>query len=189
MLIDSAPVLYVSSPARRHTIARRAIVVLAVLFATGAWAAVPAVAAGGPLLSGYGGPGEGSQQILGSALLGGPAGSGSGTGGAGGGGAAASGGESLGSKSSATGGAGAGASSPRRVPGAAARRGRGSSAAGRSLTGAAEAPGSSAATSLTGAAGSDTLGLSSEDVTYILIAIGALVLTGALTRRLAHRSR
>jgi hypothetical protein len=44
---------------------------------------VPAAAAGDPLLSGYGGPGQGSQIILGATLLGGegpPSGSGSGAG-------------------------------------------------------------------------------------------------------------
>ena len=43
-------------------------------------AALPAAASAGSLLSGYGGPGQGSQAILGSALLNGPAGRGAGGG-------------------------------------------------------------------------------------------------------------
>src|ERR1700736_6516079 len=49
----------------------------------GASAALPTTADAGPLLSGYGGPGQGNQAILGSTLLGGSAG-GSGTSGGGG---------------------------------------------------------------------------------------------------------
>jgi hypothetical protein len=39
--------------------------------------AVPAFASASPLLGGYGGPGEGNQAILGSALIGGAGGGGS----------------------------------------------------------------------------------------------------------------
>ena len=59
-------------------------------------AASPAVASASSLLSGYGGPGQGSQAILGSALLGG----GSGGGGGGGSGGGSSGGASGGSSGS-----------------------------------------------------------------------------------------
>src|SRR5438876_10100556 len=43
-------------------------------------ALAPAAANAGPLLSGYGGPGQGNQAILGSTLLGGPGGGSSGAG-------------------------------------------------------------------------------------------------------------
>jgi hypothetical protein len=43
--------------------------------------------------------------------------------------------------------------------------------------------------SLAEASSSQTLGLSSEDVVYILVALGALAVTGVLTGRLARRSR
>ncbi len=65
---------------------------------------VPAAAAGGPLLSGYGGPGAGDQAIIGAALIGGPSGGGSAGGGSGGSG---SGGRSVAASGEASGSGGA----------------------------------------------------------------------------------
>src|SRR4051794_19511196 len=51
------------------------------------WAFAPAASASSTLLSGYGGPGQGNQAILGSAVIGGKGGSGGGGGSGSGGGA------------------------------------------------------------------------------------------------------
>jgi hypothetical protein len=163
----------------------RAIAAIATLLVAPAWAAAPAAAAVNPLLSGYGGPGEGNQAILGSTLVGGSstgAGPGEG-GGAGGPGGPAGGAGAL----SGSGGAGGGA---RRVPGARGHRGRGPRSAGRASDGGSAATrGGGPVVSLADASSSQTLGLSSEDVVYILVALGALAVTGVLTGRLARRSR
>ncbi len=166
---------------RRLTIASTVLLVLAL-------AAVPSSANAGSLLSGYGGPGDGSQAILGSALLGGPSGGGGsggrgtttgaggerltvGSAGAGsGGGAPAATGTSHESSS-----AGEGGKQLPRSPAAAATGFRGSGLAQRASVSASRG-------------GSQTLGLSDADALYILLALGALVLTGALTRILARQS-
>jgi hypothetical protein len=133
-------------------------------------AAMPAAAQAGPLLSGYGGPGQGSQVILGSTLLGGPGGSGSS--GAGGG-----------SSSSEAAGA------PSAVVGAApGRHARGGPTIGNA-SGAAKAQsgalaGAYPASEVTAGTGSG-LGLSGADIAYIAVAAAALVLTGALTKAMA----
>jgi hypothetical protein len=162
----------------------RAIAAIATLLVAPAWAAAPAPAAVNPLLSGYGGPGEGNQAILGSTLVGGSStGAGPGEGGAGGPGGPAGGAGAL----SGPGGAGGGA---RRVPGARGRRRRGPRSAGRASDGGSAATrGAAPVVSLAEASSSQTLGLSSEDVVYILVALGALAVTGVLTGRLARRSR
>src|SRR5438309_8805588 len=91
-----------------------------------AWAAVPATAHAGPLLSGYGGPGQGNQAILGSALVGGSSGGG-GTSGGGGGGSGSRGAASGVVHSRSTTHAGAGAlASPQRTGVLAGERGAGS---------------------------------------------------------------
>ncbi len=82
---------------------------------------VPAVA-GGPLLSGYGGPGAGDQAIIGAALIGGPSGGGSG----GGSGDSGSGAPSV-AASSAASGSGGGAPSGGPAAGGGSAEGRGSS--------------------------------------------------------------
>ena len=65
--------------ARRHRfISRQRLGVAAAAMTLAAAALAPASATAGSLLSGYGGPGEGNQAILGSALLGGPSGGGGG---------------------------------------------------------------------------------------------------------------
>jgi hypothetical protein len=133
----------------------------------GASAALPATAHAGPLLSGYGGPGQGNQAILGSALLGGSAG-GSGT--SGGGGSRSRGGSSSAAHSrTATHGA-AGTLGSKRADALAGERG------------ASSYPAVEPTASRSGPA----LGLSGADLAYILLAAAALALTGALMRRIAR---
>jgi hypothetical protein len=171
---------------------------IAMLLLAAAWAAVPATAAGSPLLSGYGGPGEGEQAILGSALLGSPN-----RGGGGGGPGSAS--LAAGNPSSAQQASNALAAPVAR--GNAARSRSGARARGpRHPLGASTVPGTSvvraknrpgAATglapaairgaSLTSADSSQPLGLSGLDLVYMLLALGALVLTGVLTVKLTRR--
>lgn len=145
-------------------------------------AAIPSSAPANPLLSGYGGSGEGSQEILGSALLGGGAGGGGGTGG----------GPSGPTGSSLTGapvGQGSTTSTgsrgrERAAGGASHPRGK----AGEASAGAAGAyPSSSRSkTSQPAPGSSETLGLSGADLLYILLALGALACTGLFTRRLTQ---
>ena len=144
------------------------------------------------LLSGYGGPGEGNQAILGSALLGG------GAGGDGGSSSGASG--SAGSSSAGAAGVGAPAGrgniapSPSNVrgttPGRGAGRARGGSRGGKggaSGSGARAYPVVSRETQPTTGA-TETLGLSAEDLVYVLLALGALAFIGVLMRWLLRAS-
>jgi hypothetical protein len=150
-------------------------------------AAMPVAAAGSSLLSGYGGPGEGNQAILGSSLLNG------GGGPKNGGGGTANGGGSTGT----------GASSTIGVRGQAVRGGKGSPASrhasraqGQGKQGTGRAGAASGGTAQVypvsapgaGAGGSETLGISGEDITYVLLALCGLVFTGLLTRSLARTS-
>jgi len=145
--------------------------------------ATPSSALAGPLLGGYGGPGEGNQAILGSALLGGGGGNGSSG--------------SSGGSSGSTG------SSPEGVSGTGLQAGRSqsnASASGASAHGEVSRPGhrASGGAARTYAISSDradlqptsgateTLGLSGTDLGYVLLVLCALVLTGMLTRRLAQ---
>ena len=152
-------------------------------------ALVPAAALAGPLLSGYGGPGQGNQAILGAGLVGGRGGDGSGGHGSSHGAAGSAGHEgSVGSAAASVGAGGARSSS--RTASAKARhpQAAGSTvAAVRSRPG--ERPPGLARTAATSAAagGGGALGLSGADALYILLALGALVVTGALTRVLAHQ--
>jgi hypothetical protein len=151
-----------------RTLAVAALVVLS--------AALPAAAyAGNPLLSGYGGPGQGSQAILGSALLNGPGSSGGGPSGSSGTGA-----PSLEARSARGG----------NLAGSHAVKGR----PGRQAPGAAREP-------LTGSSGTypafersaatrpSGLGLSGEDLLYILLVLAALACTALLTRRLTQAAK
>jgi len=158
-------------------------------------AVAPAAAGAGPLLSGYGGPGQGNQAILGSALV-------NGEGGSSGGGSAGAAGSSAAGSGAGAGGAGAGASTvtrsssaagaPGGAPAAAHRRGK---QANRPLAGtfssatAASAQSSSLSASRGRAGGAQTLGLSGADLLYMLLAFGALAFTGLLTAKLAHEPR
>ena len=143
----------------------------------------PAAAGAGSLLSGYGGPGQGNQAILGSALLNGRSD----------GGGSSQGGSTTGR----TGGEGAAGSRPSGVPAGAAggRHASRSAARGKQVPQAAKASGSASqpyartsgsAASRAGVGGSQTLGLSGADLLYILLALAALSLTGVLTKRLAR---
>ncbi len=154
-------------------------------------ALVPAAALAGPLLSGYGGPGQGNQAILGSGLVGGRGGDGSGGHGSSPGAAGSAG------REGAVGGAAARASTggtnrANSSSGTATTKGRQPQAAGstaaavRSRPGE-RPPGPAAAATSAAAGGGGALGLSGADVLYILLALGALVATGALTRALARQ--
>ena len=165
---------------------------------------LPTVASAGPLLSGYGGPGQGNQAILGSALVNGGSGGGTGSGGrTGGRGSSSVGGSSTSVGGEGAAGAGTATSSagtaPRSTTGASAGAKGGAPAAashsigkaGRPLAGnssagtAASARSSTLSASRGGAGGSQPMGLSGADLLYMLLAFGALVFTGLLTRSLA----
>jgi hypothetical protein len=174
----------------------------------------PTLASASSLLSGYGGPGQGNQAILGSALLNGPRGGGGSAGSGGsGGGAEGAGGSSTGATTGATGvatgretdarssakgapggsgaaGSGAaGSGGPAAGTGAAARGARGASGTGargaprRALTAASLYPASErlGASQQTG-----TLGLSTADLLYIILAAGILAFVGVFTSRLTR---
>jgi hypothetical protein len=130
------------------------------------------------LLSGYGGPGEGNQAIIGSALIGGGKG---GSGGGTGGGSQVSGGsgsiEAPASAGSGSGGSHAKRTSPK-------RKGSGAPKSHASGSGAA-AYTPAAATTRDG--GGSTLGLTVGDLLYIVLALGLLALTAVLTGRLTRR--
>jgi hypothetical protein len=147
-------------------------------------ASTPPAADAGSLLSGYGGPGQGSQAILGSALLKGP----SGGGGSGGGSSplSAGGGEAAaGTRASTT--PASDANAPASIGGGRQKQANGS--AGRASGGGFRAytHTSGLTASRVSVGGSQTLGLSGADLLYIFLALGALVLTAVLTRRLARQ--
>jgi len=184
---------------------RQRLTITATLLALAGLSMAPTFAsAAGPLLSGYGGPGQGNQAILGSAVVnGGSGGSSKGSGG-GGSGSSSSGSSSL---SAAAGNSVAGAGSATSSAGTASRSAAGPDAkagapaaashssgkqakptlAGTYKSGAAASGGSSSLTASRGAVGgSQTLGLSGADLLYVLLAFGVLVFTGLLTRSLAR---
>jgi hypothetical protein len=155
---------------KRSTIWRVGLTLAAALATA---AAVPITAQASSLLSGYGGPGQGSQVLLGSTLIGGPGG--------GSPGAAApvgSGAEASSQSGNATGGSGG----PARTLGGKRGHSRGTAGA---LQATASAPGAPTrfypAVEVTSGA-SDVLGLSGSDILYIVLAAVALVFTGALTK-------
>ncbi len=160
--------------------ANRTITRLAVL-GTVAVGLGPASASGNPLLSGYGRPGEASQVILGAALLNGPRGGGAGGGGAGGGSGRTT---PPSSNGAPDGGQGSNASS-----GACCGPQSGSAAKARRSTG------NGGETAVSGQVNDDatreplassSAGLAASDVVLICLALAALALTAALTRRLAR---
>jgi cobalamin biosynthesis Mg chelatase CobN len=156
----------------------RKIILIVVLALLGAL--VPASASASSILSGYGGPGQGTQSILGSTLLNGPSR---------GGGAGA---QLSASAAPATSGAGsAGGGSGSRTGSRAAPRTRaGASRPTRQVSGGADAarPVSTLAISRASAGGSGVLGLSPAAFLVVLLALAALVFTGLLTRGLAKPS-
>jgi len=155
--------------------------------------AVPAGAVASPLLSGYGGPGAGSQVILGSSLVNGPRG-----GGGGGGGSASGGGPTA--PAAVTRPPSGGATAPSES--APTRVSRTQRAAGTKRAPARDstprpsstAPGSAARVAPASAQGraasrSAALGLSSGEVALIIVAGCALVAIGFMTGRLARVPR
>jgi hypothetical protein len=163
-----------------------------------ALALLPAAAQAGSVLSGYGGPGEGSQAVLGSALIGGPRG-GSGGSRGGGGGAAGSGSSqgseetSSSSESSSQSSSGSstqardGSSSGESAGGGAARGGATPPSASRSAPSPAASPRGlyPAAERVPAGSGGTVLGLTSQDLLYVILAAVILVLLGLFTRRTA----
>jgi hypothetical protein len=142
------------------------------------WAPVTA-GASNPLLSGYGGPGEANQAILGATL----SGTGSGGSGAGGGSAAASATPTTLEVAPAVAGSGSatrpGGRSTHQTHRPATKARSGSDASG-AATGAYR-PRSPAASGA--AAGTEPLGVNGTDLLYIVLAFGALLLTALVTRR------
>lgn len=164
----------------------RHLKIASILGLTGLLLAPASSGASSPLLSGYGGPGAGNQVILGSMLLNTPGG-GSGSSGQGGAGGS---GSSLSSVRSET------ASSSSRqassTPQAFARKGRSavspSTSTGRAGT-SQGSHGEALASSLSGAGGGGTLGLTGQDLLFICLTLAALACMAALTKRLARVPR
>jgi hypothetical protein len=154
-------------------------------------AALPAAASAGSLLSGYGGPGQGSQVILGSSLIKG----GGGSGGPSNGGGSNGGGEP-------TTAAGAQTAAPATVSAVTSHSTRPHTASGTSRHGVAGGgPGkqvrvagsvqahpafSAAVPARAEPEGPTTVGVSRENLLYVLLALGALIFTGLLTKRMAR---
>lgn len=134
------------------------------------------------LLSGYGGPGEGSQAILGSSLTG--TGGSSGRGG-GSGGSTATGTASLEATQQPATTAHGGSR-----PAAEAGRGGGSTGASKKQGSAGSSKGAAGAypsPSPTADVGSEPLGVSGSDLLYIILGFAALALTAIVTGRLSGR--
>ena len=153
-------------------------------------ALTPTAAAASTLLSGYGGPGQGNQAILGATLLNGPSGGGGG-GGSTGGGSSSSGEGNLAAPATSTSTQGS-ASTPRHTGSGAGKHGAPGGRASVSALGARHA-GSGAARAYNVSAGGGSahplLGLSRDDLLYVVLALGVLAFTGMLTRRLTGRQK
>jgi hypothetical protein len=158
----------------------------------------PASAFGNSLLSGYGGPGEGNQAILGSALLGG-GGAGGGSGSSGGssglrgssstdaGVGGQTGGQAGDQNATLTGSRGQGSTAHGRGVGVAGSRGeRGEASGGGAL---AYPVSSGDNPSRVASVAANAFGLSGGDLVYVLLVLGALAVTGVVTGRLARMSR
>lgn len=161
---------------RRHVFIAAAIALLILLAVS-----LPASASADPLLSGYGGPGQGNQLILGATLLGGEGsgpsgGSGEGTTAA----AGASGQPAAGTPSGSSSSSGRAGSTGARKGGAPVHvRVHGKAAP--------SAAGGAAAEGLAGVS-TPALGLNTGDLLIALGVLAALVLTALLTRRLVDAS-
>jgi hypothetical protein len=158
------------------------------LFAALVAAAVPGTALANSLLSGYGGPGEGNQAILGSALLNAPKG-GSGSGGSSGSAglsqtSGAQSGETSAPQSTHGSSGGTKASARRRKEGARATKTPVRSTASQAEAGTRVIYPAASREVTTG--GSRALGLSGADFVYIILALGVLAVTGFLTVRLTR---
>jgi hypothetical protein len=160
--------------------ARLRFTTIVALFALISCSALAQAASGSStLLSGYGGPGQGNQAILGSTLIGG-------AGGSGGGGAASGGGEGPAEQASTLEAAGTATGA-----GGAAGRGRGHGQAQRHASG--KAPATAGAETIgrvldTERASASTLGLSGSDWSYVVLAFLVLALTAFGTVVLARRT-
>jgi len=175
------PALYTQG--RERMTRHRATIITLTLLALSA--ASPAAAMAGSLLSGYGGPGAGSQAIIGSTLIKTPPNAGSG------GGAS-----TLAGAPSSSSGASQGASTTRSATRTSARSGarsHGQSAPGKLPSAFGKVSRSQTAYGLSSSQasveGSPALGVSGVDLLYIALALGALLLTGALTAKLARPPR
>jgi hypothetical protein len=146
--------------------------------------AMPGAAQANPLLSGYGGPGQGDQAILGATLLNTPRG--------GGGSSSSGGGSGEATAASLTAAPTGGGAAVGKLQGKNGRRQPKRGAQASTSTQAVQAPtpsGGSApvAVASTGSDSGGTLGLSGGDIVYLLLVLAALALTGVLTRQLARR--
>jgi hypothetical protein len=144
-------------------------------------ALMPAVSGANPLLSGYGGPGQGDQAILGATLLNSPGG---------GGGSRSSGGGEA-SSSALTVPAGTNSSTTRttarRTGTARSDRAKDAVPTAGSPTTTAQGGGSTPVVAPSaGSVSGGTLGLSGADIVYLVLALAALALTGVFTRQLAR---
>jgi hypothetical protein len=140
--------------------------------------ALPATAHAGSLLSGYGGPGQGNQAILGATVIGGASGGGS-TGG---------GGSSSGGESSATSATTPATSTPS-SRGSAHHPGKAKTRQGHASVSPSGAHRAASTLSLkdTASVATPALGISGTDLLYVLLALGALILTAAITGWLVRR--
>jgi hypothetical protein len=152
--------------------------------------AAPVVAQANPILSGYGGPGQGNQAILGSALLNGPAGGGGGSGsGSGGGGSAGSGlsGENGSSTTATSAGSAGGHSGASKQSSAHGRSGTRASSPQRIAQPRLDPASAYLAAEQGHSVGqSGALGLGGQDLLYIILVLGALTLAAVFTRRLTQ---
>jgi hypothetical protein len=153
-------------------------------------ALTPTAAPASSLLSGYGGPGQGNQAILGATLLNGPS-RGGGGGSSTGGGSSSSAATNPGAPATAT--AAQGSPSRPRHSGSGAAGMHGLRAKGTTGSPNARIAESGAAgrysVSTGGGSAHPVLGLSRDDLLYVVLALGVLALTGVLTRRLTGRQQ
>jgi hypothetical protein len=163
-------------------------------------AVAPAIAAANPLLSGYGGPGEGNQAILGAGLVGGASGGGGSGSGASGlaqasgadAGQASGEGAAIGARGSGEASAGSARGTRGGAASASGSHGAGKRRLARAATAPRARPSARASTPPPAAdneGGSQTLGLSGADLLDVAIALVALLVIGLLTRRLAREPR
>jgi hypothetical protein len=153
-------------------------------------ALTPTAAPASTLLSGYGGPGQGNQAILGAALLNGQSGGGGG-GGSTGGGSSSSSTTNLAAPTTTASTQGSPTSPRHARSGAAGKhdlRAKGSSGAPNGRQAESGAVGSYNV-SAGGGSAQPLLGLTGDVLLYIALALGVLVFTGVLTRRFAARQQ
>ncbi len=156
------------------------------VFAALVAAAMPGTAAANSLLSGYGGPGEGNQAILGSALLNTPKGGGGATSSSGGLSQASSTQSGEAARSQSAQGAGSGQRSSTGHPGKGTRATKTTTRVATSQAARGDSVIYPAASREEAAGGSRALGLSGTDLVYIILGLGVLALTGFLTIRLGR---